>query len=272
MILTLGRGVLAQFCRLLSRPSDFPSLCFGSGASLNFLSLMALKSLSKVLSFQAKESPTAGILCPGASEEACGIGEQCWIVRQVLTYRSFCFLETVALEVDRFEVFPVGRWRGLVSKIQNHWGSSLCPLLPWGPGGWQILEWSWVITNSDVLCAGPLGWNSGNIFSWEIHFWSRPNICWRWERERRKGDVSMLTLLIEISRGGQRLTKFRTDSKHRTYNKSNIFLSKYQLSRSLPRLKTEFYSCSPAPTDKLVPTELFRIGRATNCDGTFSPL
>ena len=63
--LTFGSGVLAQFCRLLSRPSVFPSLCFGSGASLNFLSLMALKSLSKVLSFQAKLSPTGGILCPG---------------------------------------------------------------------------------------------------------------------------------------------------------------------------------------------------------------
>ena len=63
--LTFGSGVLAQFCRLLSRPSVLPSLCLGSGASLNFLSLMALKSLSKVPSFQAKHSPTGGTLCPG---------------------------------------------------------------------------------------------------------------------------------------------------------------------------------------------------------------
>ena len=54
-------------------------------------------------------------------------GEDYWIVRQVLTYRSFGFLEAVTLEVDRFEVFPVGRGRGLVSKIHDHWGSSLYP-------------------------------------------------------------------------------------------------------------------------------------------------
>ena len=109
MLKTLGSGVLAQFWRLLSRPSVFPSLCFGSGASLNFLSLMALKSLSKVLSFQAKESPTGGILCPGASVEAYG-ARYCYIeIFRVCTYRSFRFLEAVAFEVDRFEILSIGR-------------------------------------------------------------------------------------------------------------------------------------------------------------------
>ena len=150
--LTFGSGVLAQFCRLLSRPSVLPSLCFGSGASLNFLSLMALKSLSKVLSFQAKHSPTGGTLCPGAGlsvDWPCDISSGFWSptthVQYRNTYTSFRFFKAVALEVDRFEIFSV-RW----------WGRKVS----WCPSWWKILEWSRVIAGCDVLRAWPLRWNN----------------------------------------------------------------------------------------------------------------
>ena len=160
MLKTLGSGVLAQFWRLLSRPSVFPSLCFGSGASLNFLSLMALKSLSKVLSFQAKESPTGGILCPGASVEAYG-ARYCYIeifniqslYLQIFSFSWGCCFRSWSV----WNPFYRAKVRAGSCNVMTCTGTLSCLSSPRCPSWGQILERSRVITSCDVLSAGPLG-------------------------------------------------------------------------------------------------------------------
>ena len=203
---------------------------------------MALKSLSKVLSFQAKESPTGGILCPGASVEAYR-ARYCYIeifnkVR-VSTYRSFRFLEAVAFEVDRFEILSIGRRWGLVPATS--WPALvLCPACP--HLGVQVEgrslkdpELSRAVTSSvlDHLAARQLFVR--NILN-KIFIPKCP------ERERelyelwdeRKGTfLHILTLLFQISKTGQMLTKSRMteNMKHLTTQKD--FFSKPQMADSV---------------------------------------
>ena len=158
---------------------------------------------------------------------------------RVCTYRSFRFLEAVAFEVDRFEILSIGRRWGLVPATS--WPALvLCPACP--HLGVQVEgrslkdpELSRAVTSSvlDHLAARQLFVR--NILN-KIFISKCP------ERERelyelwdeRKGTfLHILTLLFQISKTGQMLTKSRMteNMKHLTTQKD--FFSKPQMADSV---------------------------------------
>ena len=123
---------------------------------------------------------------------------------------------------------------------------------------------------------------SNSIYSYKYYIWKlkfifkeerRVFVVFKIWDERQKGDISMLTLLIQISKTGQILTKSRR-GWHETWNKQRQYISIYRLGLLLKlNDKRERRERDQSPVLQMTTWyKLFRIGRATNCNGTFSPL